>query len=363
MDALIKVNITRHTLPFNFPAGTSRGVLLNKKLWLITLTSEGKEGIGECSIIEGLSPEFTTDASYEKSLKEIVLKIQNSQMRIVDLFRNIDDLLPELVFMPSIRFGLETAFRSWLVNGSSILFDNAFTRGERNIPINGLIWMGTPEQMSQEIEQKIKQGFRVLKFKIAALPWEQEKALLHSVRKRFPASQLEIRVDANGGLSMESWASVFSDLESLEVHSIEQPLPPDQRYGLKLIASKNSIPVALDESLIGCFKYEEKKDLLTEIMPPYIILKPSLMGGIKGVSEWISLAESLGIGWWITSALESNIGLNAIAQFTSEYAIKIPQGLGTGGLFKQNFPCPLRMENGFLTFQREAHSKISSQLV
>jgi len=154
MDALIKVNITRHTLPFNFPAGTSRGVLLNKKLWLITLASEGKEGIGECSIIEGLSPEFTTDASYEKSLKEIVLKIQNSQMRVVDLFRNIDDLLPEVVFMPSIRFGLETAFRSWLVNGSSILFDNAFTRGERNIPINGLIWMGSPEQMSQEIEQK-----------------------------------------------------------------------------------------------------------------------------------------------------------------------------------------------------------------
>lgn len=363
MDAVKNLFYSKYTLPFSFPAGTSRGILLEKKMWLISVQSQGKTGIGECSVIEGLSPEYTSDFAYETLLEKLAAKIQNIPESFHEMASNLDHFFPELCVLPSIRFGLETALRSWLVDGSSVLFDNPFTRGEQRIPINGLIWMGSPERMKEEIEKKLREGFRVLKFKIAALPWQEERALLESVRTRFNANQLEIRVDANGGLNDALWPVVFSDLKALDVHSIEQPLPPNNRLGLKAIVDHGAIPVALDESLITCYTLEEKEKLLKEILPPYIILKPSLMGGFKGVSEWITLADSLGIGWWITSALESNIGLNAIAQYVAEYPIDIPQGLGTGGLFTKNFPSPLLMENGCLTFQRDEHSKTSSQLV
>lgn len=362
MDEIKKVQYTKISLPFNFPAGTSRGILHVKKLWVITLCGEGKTGIGECSIIEGLTPEYVTDHEYENRLENIVIKIQNSPHDFKHLYQNLEVLFPELIYLPSIRFGFETALRSWLVNSAAILFENEFTRGTNGIPINGLIWMGPIARMKEQIEKKLREGFNVLKFKIAALPWEQERELLASVRNRFPSDQLEIRVDANGGLTDESWPSVFADLESLEIHSIEQPLLPANRDGLIKIAQKSSIPMALDESLIQCFNKDEKLQLLKDIMPQYIILKPSLMGGFKGVSEWITMAESLGIRWWITSALESNIGLSAIAQFTAEFPIKIPQGLGTGGLFTRNFLSPLFIEKGVLKFQRDEHSKTFSQL-
>ncbi len=356
----VRFTFEKHELVFNFPAGTSRGVLSKKKLWLITLNRLGKEGIGECSIIEGLSPEYTNDLSYEGKLSEVLHALNQSALSEVELLNSLDLLIPDLVYFPSIRFGVECALRSWLTPNQGVFFDNAFARGTSAIQINGLIWMGSPEWMQDQVEKKIKDGYSVLKFKIGAIDWKQEYDIIRQVRNRFGPEVLTIRVDANGGFGESTVRQILNQLSDLSVHSIEQPVAVHEVDLLSALCKEAVVPIALDESLIPCFTSDEKAALLDRIRPQFIILKPSLHGGISGVQTWIELAAARGIGWWMTSAMESNIGLTAVAQFAAEYPLTLPQGLGTGGLFATNFKCGLSLSQDQLTHHLPVHGWISS---
>jgi len=362
MDVACKINVEQHVLSFNFPAGTSRGVMRCKKLWIIEYIRDGRVGRGECSILEGLSPEYADDASYETTLLEYTRSIQKRCTNPVDSLRKLLEWFPQLSQQPSIRCGIEMALSDWICPIEEVVFDTDFARGKSAIPINGLIWMGSIPWMEQQVEEKIAQGFQVLKFKIAALEWEKELEFLKRVRSRFSKEWLTIRLDANGGFREAEVVSQMRQLSALDIHSIEQPVNPSNLRMLKELSKLNVIPVALDESLIPCYSAEEKRKLLTDIKPQYLVLKPSLHGGFTGVREWISLAEEHGIAWWITSALESNIGLKAIAQFTATYPVKCVQGLGTGGLFTSNFPSNLRLNGPMLTHYFPEQGLISSHV-
>ncbi len=355
MDVSPIFTVQKHELVFNFPAGTSRGVLSTKKLWLITLSADGRQGIGECSIIEGLSPDYMNDAQYEKQLSDVILRLNQCSIPRDHLLCTLDEFLPELSYFPSIRFGLECALRAWLSPVPGLLFDNSFARGERAIPINGLIWMGSPEWMQDQVEKKIKEGYSVLKFKIGAIDWEQEHNIIQEVRKHFGPEKLTIRVDANGGFTQSNVRHILNQLSDLSVHSIEQPVAVNEIDLLAALCKEAIVPIALDESLIPCYALAEKVALLDRVSPQFIILKPSLHGGISGVQTWIELATARGIGWWMTSALESNIGLTAVAQFAAEYPLTLPQGLGTGGLFATNFKCGLSLSQDQLTHHLPEH--------
>jgi o-succinylbenzoate synthase len=234
--------------------------------------------------------------------------------------------------------------------GEQVLFDTPFTKGLEVIRINGLIWMGDFAFMEEQITAKINAGFRCIKMKIGAISWADELTLLKEMRTRFPKDQLELRVDANGAFSFEESLEVLKELNALDIHSIEQPIRPGQIDKMRQLCAETPCPIALDEELIGTFKDKEKKELLAFINPQYIILKPSLHGGISGTKSWIEAAERLGIKWWMTSALESNLGLNAIAQLASTYKIGLPQGLGTGSLYETNINSPLELKGEFLHF-------------
>ncbi len=355
MDVSPIFTVQKHELVFNFPAGTSRGVLSTKKLWLITLSADGRQGIGECSIIEGLSPDYMNDAQYEKQLSDVILRLNQCSIPRDHLLCTLDEFLPELSYFPSIRFGLECALRAWLSPVPGLLFDNSFARGERAIPINGLIWMGSPEWMQDQVEKKIKEGYSVLKFKIGAIDWKQEHEIIQEVRKHFGPEKLTIRVDANGGFTQSNVRHILNQLSDLSVHSIEQPVAVNEIDLLAALCKEAIVPIALDESLIPCYALAEKVALLDRVSPQFIILKPSLHGGISGVQTWIELATARGIGWWMTSALESNIGLTAVAQFAAEYPLTLPQGLGTGGLFATNFKCGLSLSQDQLTHHLPEH--------
>ena len=259
-------------------------------------------------------------------------------------------LLKELVAFPSIQFGVEQAFRSVTASQWYELFPSDFTTGKDAIPINGLIWMGSPDFMKAQIKEKLAQGFRCIKMKIGAIDFEEEYRILKALRNEFSASDIEIRVDANGAFQATEALVYLERLAALQLHSIEQPIRAGQWEAMAELCEQTPLPIALDEELIGVFTSEEKQRLLREIQPQYIILKPSLIGGYRGSEEWITLAETLGIGWWVTSALESNIGLNAIAQWTYTLHSPMPQGLGTGALYTNNLPFPLYVENGHLGF-------------
>ena len=259
-------------------------------------------------------------------------------------------LLKELVAFPSIQFGVEQAFRSVAASQWYELFPSDFTTGKDAIPINGLIWMGSPDFMKAQIKEKLAQGFRCIKMKIGAIDFEEEYRILKALRNEFSASDIEIRVDANGAFQATEALVYLERLAALQLHSIEQPIRAGQWEAMAELCEQTPLPIALDEELIGVFTSEEKQRLLREIQPQYIILKPSLIGGYRGSEEWITLAETLGIGWWVTSALESNIGLNAIAQWTYTLHSPMPQGLGTGALYTNNLPFPLYVENGHLGF-------------
>ena len=259
-------------------------------------------------------------------------------------------LLKELVAFPSIQFGVEQAFRSVAASQWYELFPSDFITGKDAIPINGLIWMGSPDFMKAQIKEKLAQGFRCIKMKIGAINFEEEYRILKALRNEFLASDIEIRVDANGAFQATEALVYLERLAALQLHSIEQPIRAGQWEAMAELCEQTPLPIALDEELIGVFTSEEKQRLLREIQPQYIILKPSLIGGYRGSEEWITLAETLGIGWWVTSALESNIGLNAIAQWTYTLHSPMPQGLGTGALYTNNLPFPLYVENGRLGF-------------
>ena len=325
-----------YTLNFKRPSGTSRGVLNTKETYFIEVFEDDKKGIGECALFRGLS--FDDDDDYEAALEWTCRNINLS----------IDDLREELVNHPSIIFGVEQALLN-LQHQNEFYFPSEFTEGKDSIKINGLIWMGTSDYMKEQLEEKLSKGFSCIKLKIG-VDWNAEKQILKSLREQFPKDKIELRVDANGAFSPEQAKIVLQELAELHIHSIEQPIQAGNWKAMAELCHSTPTPIALDEELIGVLNYESKKTLIKEINPQYIILKPALVGGFSGSDEWIQLAEQNNIGWWITSALESNIGLNAIAQYTYTKNNPMPQGLGTGGLFTNNFETNLHLEGERLWF-------------
>lgn len=340
----MKIEIQYHPLQFIRPAGTSRGVMTEKQCWIVRVEAEGNVGLGEISIIEGLSKEFQSRAHFEQLISYFVEKIELLEISYDDLLESI----PELITYPSILFGFEAALLDLKNGGKQIYFDNEFTSGSQPISINGLIWMGNEDYLQEQVEQKLAAGFSTIKMKVGAIDFDSEIKLLKSIRDRFTSDQITLRVDANGAFSKANALGALQKLAELEIHSIEQPIAPGQWEQMRDLCKTAPIPIALDEELIGIHIQSEKVKLLNCIQPQFIILKPSLHGGIAGVYEWIKLAEERNIAWWMTSALESNIGLNVIAQFTAEFQNKLPQGLGTGALFQNNFESSLQIKNGQL---------------
>lgn len=328
----------RYILNFKKPSGTSRGVLNTKETWFIIIDSEGKQGIGECGLLRGLSIDDRPD--YETQL----------EWTCKNIHLGLETLYEKNVEFPSIQFGLEMTFKSLENQNKFELFPSEFTRGLASIPINGLIWMGNEAFMKQQIEEKIQEGFSCIKMKIGAIDFETEIKLLKSIRKEFSSKDIELRVDANGAFQPEEALEKLKRLSDLDLHSIEQPIKPGQFEATAKLCERTPLPIALDEELIGVFSVTKKQELLQTIRPQYIILKPSFIGGFKGSEEWIQLAEKQKIGWWITSALESNVGLNAIAQWTFTLQSNRVQGLGTGSLFSNNFKSPLQIKNGTLRY-------------
>lgn len=329
---MIKAVIRYNEFKFSKPAVTSRGTLLIKPVYYIVLyddTDPFKTGIGECSLFPGLSMDDTKE--YKEKIKEIVDLINKGYYNL-----NIP-----LYAYPSINFALETALKDLEQEGSKILYPSAFTQGKEFIVINGLIWMGTLQEMYAQIEQKLNSGFRCLKLKIGAIDFDEEYEMIASIRKRFKAEDLEMRLDANGAFHPANALEYLYRISDLEVHSIEQPILPSQLDEMAALCETSPIPIALDEELIGKYPIENKLQLLKMVNPKYIVLKPGLLGGIGSCKEWIEVANKLNIGWWITSSLETNIGLNAIAQWTFTLNNTMAQGLGTGTLFKNNIESPL----------------------
>lgn len=336
-----------YTLNFKQASGTSRGVLKTKETWILTIQNEEKEGIGECGMFRGLSVDDRPD--FEDKLKWACDNIN----------LGLDILVSELVELPSIQFGLEMAFASLQSEDKFDLFPSEFTKGNASIPINGLIWMGSEAFMKQQIKDKIEAGFNCIKLKIGAIDFQTELNLLKSIRQQFTSKDIELRVDANGAFNKNEALEKLKQLSEFDLHSIEQPIKQGQIDDMALLCEQTPLPIALDEELIGVFSVTKKTELLQTIRPQYIILKPTLIGGFKGSNAWINSAENNGIGWWITSALESNIGLSAIAQYTFKTQNKMPQGLGTGSLFTNNFDSPLYVEKGRLHYNATKNWKIN----
>lgn len=346
----MKANFRKYNLQFKQASGTSRGVLTTKETYILEISKEEKKGIGECAIFRGLS--YDDVPEYEEKLNWLCQNIN----------QDFEILKKELKHFPSIIFGLEQAFLN-LKNGSDLYFPSDFTEGKDSIKINGLIWMGNSEFMQSQIEEKLEKGFDCIKLKIG-VDWNSEKKIIKKLREKFPAENLELRVDANGAFSYEEAKIVLQELAALEIHSIEQPIKKSEVRSQKSedslmakLCAETPTPIALDEELIGVIEYEEKKKLLETIKPQYIILKPALVGGFSGSDEWISIAENLGINWWITSALESNIGLNAICQYTYIKKNLLPQGLGTGALFTNNFETRLLLKGDQMWMQNNSLHK------
>lgn len=391
----LHIQIIPKTLHFRQPAGTSRGVYTLRKVWYLLLTDEkdpGRQGIGECAPLPALSCDDRPD--YE----EILRKICNDTAKRGK--PDFDSLRP----YPSLLFGLETAFRHW-ETGRLALWDTPFSRGEAGIPINGLIWMGDYRKMLDQIETKMKSGFRCIKLKIGALRFEEEINLLRHIRKHFSAREIELRVDANGAFSPSEAMDKLHRLAEFDLHSIEQPIRAGQWEEMARLTAETPLPIALDEELIGWNTEPEKKKLLAAIRPHYLVLKPSLHGGLSGCAEWISLygqclpdtpvaplpggvapsyttdptdrrriagaptdlTTAPGLpsrpAWWITSALESNIGLNAIAQWCAMAFNPLPQGLGTGLLFTDNIDLPLSIRKDCLWYDPETTPDLVSNLL
>ena len=330
------VTLSNRILHFKQPAGTSRGVYTTRKIWLIHLSDGQRTGVGECAPLPDLSCDALPDQEYISILNKVCKDFCQSGGIDYDSLRDY----------PSMLFGLETALLN-LQNGDR-LFDTAFSRGETGIPINGLVWMGNHDEMLRRMEEKLSQGFRCIKLKIGAIDFDQELDLIRRIRDRFSFHEVELRVDANGAFPYDEALYKLELLSQYNIHSIEQPIKAGQWAYMADLCRESPLPIALDEELIGVNDPAMKRHMLNIIKPRYIILKPSLHGGMAGCCEWIETARDFGIGSWITSALESNIGLNAIAQFASfVYGdhISMSQGLGTGQLFTDNIPMPLEIRN------------------
>ena len=333
----VKIDIEERVLHFKQPAGTSRGVYTERRIWLVTISDGERIGVGECAPLPNLSCDDIPN--YTEVLRRFCDEVERTGELDTEALRDY----------PSMLFGLETALmdvRCKMEDGRSLLFDNAFSRGEVGIPINGLVWMGSFEEMRERIEQKLAQGFHCVKLKIGAIDFDAELELVRRIRERFSLHEVELRVDANGAFPFEEALYKMELLSQFALHSIEQPIKAKQWSNMAELCRESPLPIALDEELIGVNDPDQKRQMLNIIRPRYIILKPSLHGGMMGVREWIDIANDMGIGSWITSALESNIGLNAIAQLAADIYgphIRMPQGLGTGQLFTDNIPMPLEI--------------------
>ncbi|SDS16579.1 o-succinylbenzoate synthase [Christiangramia echinicola] len=328
----------KYILKFKRPSGTSRGVLTEKETWFLKISDGNNFGIGECGILRSLSYDDRPD--YEDKLKWVCENINMGR----------EMLWEELREFPSIQFGVEMAFQSLSSQDPFLLFPSEFTAGKKAIPINGLIWMGDKAFMKRQISEKIEAGFNCIKLKIGAIDFETELELLKSIRSNFSEKEIELRVDANGAFSPQDALEKLEALSNFQLHSIEQPIKPGQIEEMADLCKKTPLPIALDEELIGVIDVTEKEKLIQIINPQYAIFKPSLIGGFKGTGEWKDICENNDVDWWITSALESNIGLNAIAQWTYTLNPDLPQGLGTGGLYTNNFESPLEVKMGEIQY-------------
>ncbi|NJK84675.1 MAG: o-succinylbenzoate synthase [Bacteroidales bacterium] len=332
----MQASFNKQVFTFRFPAGTSRGILHEKTSWFIFLEEEGITGIGECSVIPYLSPDNPEEM--ETTLKQLCNHIYSGK----------NPFEFNLKHFPAICFGLETALKDLETGGRGILFPSRFTQGEEGIPINGLIWMGTREFIEKQIKDKTDAGFRCIKMKVGALDFDLEMDILKHVRKNYP--EIELRLDANGAFLPDEAMEKLKRLSHLNIHSIEQPVKPGNWDEMAALCRHSPIPIALDEELIGILDEKTRMEMLKVIQPQYIILKPSLLGGFAESHVWINCAEETQTGWWVTSALESNIGLNAIAQWV--YTLKNPmvQGLGTGQLYTNNIDSPLYIKGEHLFY-------------
>lgn len=327
-----------YMLDFKEPAGTSRGILTQKPTCLLKIYDESNPdiyGIGEAALFPGLSPEAGDRFGY----------------KMLELFANVAIGRPtDLSEFSSIQYGFEQALRDFASGGTGLYFDSPFVAGTKSIEINGLIWMGDFDTMISRIDKKISEGFRCVKMKIGAIDWEKELEMVAYVRSNFKESTLEIRLDANGAFPPDEALDRLKQLSAYDIHSIEQPIRQGNPKEMAKLCQLSPIPIALDEELIGIYSHEAKEKLLREIMPAYIILKPALCGGFSGSREWISLATQNNVGWWVTSALESNVGLNALAQWVATLDTTMPQGLGTGNLYTNNFITPVYLEGDVLRY-------------
>ncbi|RXR21496.1 o-succinylbenzoate synthase [Flavobacterium stagni] len=331
----MEANFVRYLMNFNVPVGTSRGEMEVRETWFLFIKENGRLGMGECGMLKGLScddrPEFL------EKLQWVCDHIEMGETALYEAMREY----------PSIQFGIEQAFLSFYSPHPGLLFPSAFTAGKESIPINGLLWMGKPTFIRKQFDEKVTH-FPCVKMKVGALNFQSELDLLTEFRAQYPPDQLEIRLDANGAFTPENVEERLAQLAEFSIHSIEQPIRPKQFDLMRDLCQMSPIPIALDEELIGIFDREDKEKLLDTIQPQYIILKPSFVGGFRGSQEWIDLANERNIGWWITSALESNVGLNAIAQWTYTLGSSMAQGLGTGSLYLNNFQSPLTIKEGHL---------------
>jgi O-succinylbenzoate synthase len=347
--------IVPYTLNFRFEAKTSRGLLSEHNTWFLKVLDDQNMslvGYGECAPFEGLSIDDSPD--FEQKMRFALRKIEGALLpkSLEQIGKYVDFISSDL---PSVRFGLETALRDLYYGGQQKIFDAAFYNDHQTIDINGLVWMGNKDIMLERLELKVMAGFDCVKLKIGALDFDEELEILSEARAMIGNNGLCMRVDANGAYSLDEVNDVLNSLAKLDIHSIEQPIKSGQVEAMHKLCANSPVPIALDEELIGIVGIDEKRALLENIMPQYIVLKPTLLGGFSATAEWIDLAEELNIGWWVTSALESNIGLNAICQFTSQYDISLPQGLGTGDLYDNNIPSPLTINNGCLYWDASKH--------
>ena len=341
---MYQINITERIFHFKQPAGTSRGVYTERRSWLLEITDGQHHGMGECAPLPDLSCDALLPQVYSKVLRGFCDDVEQTGEIPYEAMRDY----------PSMLFGLETALLS--LRGPR-LFDTPFCRGEQGIPINGLVWMGNYQEMLQRMEEKLSLGFRCVKLKVGAIDFDQELDLVKRIRDRFSFHEVELRLDANGGFRLDEALYRLELLSQYAIHSIEQPIKQKQWAMMAELCRDAPLPIALDEELIGVNDPETKRQMLRIIKPAYIVLKPSLHGGMMGCREWISIAHEEGIGSWITSALESNIGLNAMAQFCSDVYgdhITMPQGLGTGQLFTDNIPMPLEIRGDQLWVLRNS---------
>jgi o-succinylbenzoate synthase len=352
----LEASFHKRIFHFSFEARTSRGVMKEKVSWFINIRDSAVPdvtGVGECGPLPGLSPEHnpefndTIESMISRfNSRSINLQPQTSLKVTHDLI--VDTLGAEIVNYPSIMFAFETALLDWWNGGNKVLFNNSFMQG-KPIPINGLIWMGGLDFMLQQIEIKIRDGFRCVKLKVGGIDFEKECDVLQYIRRKYFRENITIRVDANGAFKPADAMFKLNELAKFDVHSIEQPVKPGSPE-MEELCQISPIPIALDEELIGVNETDRKEALLNKLKPAYIILKPTLHGGLYSCQEWIQLAEKQNIGWWMTSALESNIGLNSIAQFTAQFQTHLPQGLGTGMLYSDNIESPLTVSQGTLSF-------------